>query len=476
MNYLATIGIEIHAAVNSARKLFSPAANNYNAPANTCVHFLDLGLPGTLPVLNLDVVKKAIQLGHFFNMSINYQKITFDRKNYFYFDLPKGFQITQYYYPIAKDGYIELTEFNKKIRIIQIQIEEDTAKQTSEPGYLDLDYNRSGAPLLEIVSEPSFTNAQEVLAYLIYLKRSLIFNNISDGRMELGNLRVDVNISLRKDANSDLGTKVEIKNIGSFSAVVNAIEYEIKRQSQLLDNNEPVLQETRKWSEQQQKTLFMRSKSDAVGYSFIPEANLPEFSLSEHEYQAIIDQMPTSWLTIQKKLVEDQLTSKQIDHLLDDYELFQIVDQVNDHLTNYQKSYKWVAVEILGFLNRANQTWTSINDEQMQELIKTIIATEKTKIINGKQAKVVFEAIINEKLTLDQAINKYQLKQINDVDFLTSLIDQIIIELGPKLTAMKTNPLKLEKAVIGQIMAKTNGQANPDAAKTAYEQKRNILL
>lgn len=470
MSYFVTIGLEIHAAVKSARKLFSSAINDYQAKANTNVDFLDLGLPGTLPVLNFDVVKKAIQLGHFFHMTINYQKIAFDRKNYFYFDLPKGYQISQHYYPIATNGYIELKD-QKRIKIIQIQIEEDTAKQTIGDGYLELDYNRSGAPLLEIISEPSFTNASQVLEFLTFLKRSLVFNNISDAKMELGNLRVDLNISLRKLITDPLGSKVEIKNISSFSAIAAAINYEIKRQSALLANNQIIHQQTRRWGEQQQQTIFMRQKSDVVGYSYIPEGNLPEFALSLAEYQRIIAQMPLSWLTIYKQLVASQLTEKQINHILDDYQLYQIVNQVNAQLNNYQKSYKWVGIEILGFLNKAHQNWTTISKKQINELIATILALETTKTINGKQAKIIFKAIIEENLTFHAAIDKYQLKQITDATYLKKLIVEIIGNLADQMTKLlQTNPPKLEKLVIGQVMKQTQGQANPVVVKTVYDQ------
>lgn len=476
MNYLVTIGLEIHTTVNTKRKMFSNAYNKYDAAPNSCVAFLDLGLPGTLPVINRDVINKAIQLGHFFNMHINYDRIVFDRKNYFYYDLPKGFQISQYYHPIATNGVVYLTKAQKAIKIIQIQIEEDTAKQSSSDGMLHLDYNRCGAPLLEIVSEPNFTHVDEVVEFLVYLKRSLIFNNISDGKMELGNLRVDLNISLRANATSPLGNKVEVKNINSFTNVVQAINYEIARQSAILDQNQIVPQETRRWDQELNATVFMRAKNNAVDYTFIPEANLPPYALSDDEFAELINNMPTSWLTIANELQTAGLTTKQIDHLLDDYDLYQVVAQLNHKIDNWLKAYKWIAIEILGVLNKANLKWQQLSQFQQDNLFDAIIGLEVDKIINGKQIKVVFSEIISNNLSLPEIIKLHQMEQISDLSVLCEIVSQILQDYTQQLEKFLTNEMKFEKFIIGQIMARTQAQANPNVAKQAYDQVAKPLL
>ncbi|MDQ0514074.1 aspartyl-tRNA(Asn)/glutamyl-tRNA(Gln) amidotransferase subunit B [Mycoplasmoides fastidiosum] len=468
MNYLVTIGLEIHTTVNSKRKMFSAAPNLANADPNTCIDYIDLGLPGTLPVVNLTVVEKAILLGHALKMQINYQKINFDRKNYFYYDLPKGYQITQYYHPIAKHGKIILPESQKTVEIVQIQIEEDTAKQTKVGDKILLDFNRAGTPLLEIVTAPNFTNAIQVLEFLKYLKRTLVFLGISDGKIELGNLRVDVNLSVRKNATDPYGNKVEIKNIGSFTAVASAINYEITRQTNLIKNGQSVEQQTRRWNETTETTEFMRVKSDAVEYFFIPEPNIPEFGISEERYQELITNSPQNWLSIETDLLTAGLSQKEVDHLLDNYEIYQIVHLLNQHLNDFKKSYKWIGNEILGYLNKADLNFETLAPTILQELIAAVLAVEIEQKLNAKQIKLVFSAILAEGLNLDTAIEKYNLKQITDLNFLVELAEKILEENRSKIDQFLDNPIKFEKFIIGQIMARTKAQANPLKAKEAY--------
>lgn len=473
--YFVSIGLEIHTAVISNRKMFSDALNSDYAKPNTAVSWLDLGLPGTLPIVNLHVINKAIQLGHFWKMFVNYNAIKFDRKNYFYFDLPKGYQITQYFHPIATEGKIFLDDFDAPIRLIQIQIEEDTAKQIRNGNFIKLDYNRCGAPLLEIVTKPDFHDSQTVVKFLIHLKRTLCFLEISDGKIENGNLRVDVNISLSTDPNK-FGTKVEVKNIGSFNATAQAIEYEIFRQTQLLNQNQKIQQETRKWNEAIQQTQFMRQKSDAVGYCFMPEPNIPTFGFSESEYQAIVNQTPVHWKVIQNQLFDKGLSLVDINNLLDHYELYLLFALILSKLNDVKKAYKWSAIEILGQLNKDNIELEKLDENVLNELVLTVEAVEIKKILNSKQAKTVFESIIQTKCTLDDAIIKHNLKQITDINFLENLVQEILKFNQNQIEKFLENPLKFEKFIIGQIMSKTRAQANPYAAKTAYENIAAKLL
>jgi aspartyl-tRNA(Asn)/glutamyl-tRNA(Gln) amidotransferase subunit B len=237
--YIVTIGLEIHTELNTKSKMFSSSINSINAPINTDVNEIDLGLPGILPSPNKEAIIKAIKLCKALNMKID-PLLRFDRKNYFYQDLPKGYQITQQYYPIGKNGKLN------DVSIQRLHLEEDTAKQFVVDNKINLDYNRAGIPLIEIVSEPVIHSSKQAIDFLIELRNILIFCDISDGKMEEGSFRVDVNISLAKDSDNELGTKVEIKNINSFANVVEAIDFEIKRQSTLLQQNKKITQETRR--------------------------------------------------------------------------------------------------------------------------------------------------------------------------------------------------------------------------------------
>ena len=237
-NFIPVIGIEVHCQLNTKAKMFSDAKHNNDDPVNTNISPIDLGLPGTLPTINKIAVSKAIRLAHLLHMEIDHI-LRFDRKNYFYQDLPKGYQITQQFYPIGKNGYIEIGN-NKKIRIQRIHIEEDTAKEMKVNGHIHLDYNRAGVPLIEIVSEPDIHSAEEAVSYLVNLKRLLVFMNISDGKMENGSLRADINVSLSIFGSDKKNQRTEIKNVNSFANIAKAINYEIERQSELLLLNKKI--------------------------------------------------------------------------------------------------------------------------------------------------------------------------------------------------------------------------------------------
>jgi aspartyl-tRNA(Asn)/glutamyl-tRNA(Gln) amidotransferase subunit B len=265
-----TIGCEIHTELKTKTKMFSPSLNLYSPEPNTNINEIDLGLPGTLPSPNKQAVILGILLAKILKMNIN-DNLVFDRKNYFYPDLPKGFQITQQYYPIGYDGKIKIDE-QEYIEIERIHLEEDTAKQIAESDYIKLDFNRAGVPLLEIVSRPQIHSRESCIKYLKALRHVLVFNKISDGKMENGSLRVDLNISVSKT--DKLGTKVEIKNINSFNNVGKAIDFEFLRQTDLLEKNQPVLQETRRWDDTTQSTIGMRSKSNAIDYKYFTEPNI----------------------------------------------------------------------------------------------------------------------------------------------------------------------------------------------------------
>ena len=289
-NFEVIIGIEVHTVLNTKTKMFSSSLNLHNAAPNTLVNVIDLGLPGILPAPNAMAIVKAIWLAKSINAEINYQNIQFDRKNYYYLDLPKGYQITQQFFPIGKNGKINIMSNNveKVITIQRMHLEEDTAKQIIKNGYIELDYNRCGLPLIEIVTDPVIYSANEAMEYLKKLVQILRFNNISDAKLEDGSLRADVNISVRPIGQKSLNNKVEIKNINSISNVGKAINFEINRQIGLYFQNKEVLQETRRFDDQTNQTILMRTKEDAINYRYFHEPNITKICLTDNEYQQIL--------------------------------------------------------------------------------------------------------------------------------------------------------------------------------------------
>ena len=286
--YKVVIGLEVHCELKTNSKNFSSSKNEYTETPNIYVNEVDLGMPGILPVTNAFSVKQALKTALALKCEIP-DYVVFDRKNYYYADLPKGFQITQTRKPMGRNGFINIfvKDEIKKIDIEQIHLEEDTASMVHHSNYSLIDYNRAGVPLIEVVTKPCISNADEAFGFLEALRNLFLYTEVSEARLDRGEMRCDVNISLMKEDAKEFGTKVEIKNIGSFLNVKNAIEYEIKRQTEVLESGDKVIQETRRFDEREMKTFSMRSKVDSVDYKYFIEPNLPPFNLSK-EYISIV--------------------------------------------------------------------------------------------------------------------------------------------------------------------------------------------
>ncbi|MGV2392830.1 UNVERIFIED_CONTAM: Asp-tRNA(Asn)/Glu-tRNA(Gln) amidotransferase subunit GatB [Campylobacter lari] len=292
-NFEVIIGIEIHLELNTKTKMFSPAKIDFDAEPNTCVNQIDLAYPGTLPLVNKEAVISGIKLAKALNMTID-DELHFDRKNYFYTDLPKGYQITQFYRPIGSEGYVEIDVDGqkKKIQVERIHLEEDTARQHHGEITM-LDYNRAGVPLIEIVTHPVLRSADEAVAYVDMIRRIALSLNISTAKMEQGSLRADINISLRPKGYKGFGTKIEIKNMNSFRAIKNAIEFEIEHQKNLILNHQEILQQTKRYDESTQSTVVMRTKTGEVDYKYFPEPNIPFIKLSKEFIDNVkLDELP----------------------------------------------------------------------------------------------------------------------------------------------------------------------------------------
>lgn len=460
-NFKTVIGIEVHTVVNSKTKMFSGTASAHNDPINKNVNEIDLGLPGALPSINDLVVRKAICLANALHMNIA-DIVSFDRKNYFYRDLPKGYQITQFYNPIGTEGYVEIdvNGKKKKIRVERIHIEEDTAKQMSIDGRILLDFNRCGMPLIEIVTKPDINSAQEAMAYLTQLKRILTFcGEISDAKMEDGSLRADVNISINPYGSDDYGTRVEIKNINSISNVGKAIEYEINRQMSLYLQGKEVTHDTRRYDDVKGETIFMRDKL-ATDYHYMPEGNILPFALTDEYKQQALRQARHSIDDIVKSLYDLKLDAKLIALLLDDYPLYKIFNKVLTETKDSQAAITWIIVELVGLLKKDNKTIESVSDKKVDFIIEMIKILNDGKI-NAKQAKTVISEIYKDEIAPSTIIEKHGFKQITDEKELSKLIDEIVNKNFAIILKNKDRPERIEKMLLGQLMKETQGQANP---------------
>lgn len=476
-NFQATIGVEVHTVLNTKTKMFSSAPNCRTDAANVNLHVIDLGLPGTMPAPNKQAIVKALRLAQALRMKEVNLLVRFDRKNYFYQDLPKGFQITQQYHPFAKDGSLTIVVNNrsKQVLIERFHLEEDTAKQFNTANGLYLDYNRCGAPLIEIVTNPVFENALEVKAYLIALRQVLLHNNISDAKMEEGSMRADINVSVRPIGSKNLGTRVEIKNINSFNNVEKAINYEIKRQIESLLSGVQIVQSTYRYDDTSQTTVFMRKKTIDVDYRYMTEANILQIQLDKNWVQTIYDYLPKQPEAIIEQLKNLQIDPKQIDQLLDSQELLQAFNYVNDEVNNPKEVVRWLLTELLGLVNKKeNNTFEhAVSSVDLNNLI-TLINLLSAGEINGKQAKKILEVSYENKKSPQVLISELNMVQIKDKAVLIPIVNDLIEKSKENITKnLATRKERVQSMLLGLLMKETNGQANPDVANEVVNQLLN---
>lgn len=451
INYEVIIGIEIHLELNTKTKMFSSAPNNFKADPNTQVSVIDLAYPGTLPQLNKQAVVKSIKLAKALNMSID-KLIRFDRKNYFYPDLPKGYQITQQYHPIGKDGIVNV--LGKKIEIERIHMEEDTAKSSHEGDLTLLDFNRAGVPLIEIVSRPDIRNAKEAAKYVETIRDIALALDISDAKMEEGSLRADVNISIRPFGFKGYGTKVEIKNMNSLSNIESAIEFEINEQIHAISNGGYVKQVTKRFDEATKTNVVMRDKTDSVDYKYFHEPNIPHIRLSDEFVDSIkIEEMP--WER-EKRYLSQGIEQSYVDKLLWDLDKAKWFDQLN--FNDKGKAAKLFFAEVVSLANEKGLPVSklSIPANEFDKCLKYI---EEGKI-SGKQAKDIIPLLTNNE-TVDEIISKLGFEQISDPNTLRKMIDEIIKNNLEFINSNKDKRERVEKFIIGLLMKNTKGQANP---------------
>ncbi len=478
MDYEPVIGLEVHCQLKTKTKIFCSDPYEFGAPANTLAGPVTLGLPGCLPVLNEKVLEMAIMAGLALNCKI--AKITkFDRKHYFYPDLPKGYQISQYDQPYAIDGYIEIKKLNQeavKVRIKRIHMEEDAGKLLhsyhSNETVSFVDLNRAGAPLLEIVTEPDLRTSEDAWLFLQTLRSIIRSLGISDANMEEGSLRCDANVSVHKP-NEPLGTRVEIKNLNSFKAVRNAIDYEIERQISILESGGSVIQSTVLWDADKKQTRLMRTKEDAEDYRYFPDPDLPVFEISPAFVESIRKTMPELPNQKRERYIRDyNLPEYDAIVLTRDTDIANYFEEAIQYSNDPKKTSNWVKDEILGVLNKKD---ISINNfpctpKRLGNLIKLLNQGKITQRI----AKQVFEHIYEEDLDPEQIIEKYDYKPV-DYNQLEAVIEKVFQSFPEQVQQILTGKDKVKGFLVGQIMKETRGQAPPEEVHNLIEKKLSSL-
>ena len=465
--YFVTIGLEIHIVLNTNTKMFSPAKSTHEDAVNNHLNEIDLALPGSMPSVNENAVRKGIVLANALHMQIHTDPISFDRKNYFYWDLPKNFQITQQFNPIGTNGYVILDDENHtKISIERIQLEEDTAKQLKieKSNDLKLNYNRAGMPLIEIVSNPVLHSSSEVELYLKALREICIFMDVSDAKMEEGSMRVDVNLSLSNDEHT-FGTKVEIKNINSITNAKLAAEYEIKRQSEILDKNEVVQQETRRFDDTTLTTVFMRKKADAIDYRYMTEPNILAIYAPKEFVNETLKNIALHPYELKQVLKQNNINQKDINLLLSNKKIYDLFQQAYALTLDYKDASRWILNELMGALNKQEKTIESLSANEINSLL-VLIKDYKENKFNSKQAKDLFNEVFLNHVNYDEALKilLQNSKSYSDEDILKMINDLLSINPNTK-QELTTRYEKAEKFIMGTLMKQTKGQVNPIKVK-----------
>lgn len=477
MEWEVVIGLEIHAQLATKSKIFSGAATAYGTAPNTQACAVDLGMPGVLPVLNKEAVRMAVKFGTAIDAHIAPRSV-FARKNYFYPDLPKGYQISQFELPIVGAGHldIELEDgSSKRIGVTRAHLEEDAGKSLHEDfhGLTGVDLNRAGTPLLEIVSEPDMRSAKEAVAYMKKIHSLVRYLEICDGNMQEGSFRCDANISMRPKGQKEFGTRAEIKNLNSFRFVERAINIEIERQIDILEEGGTVNQETRLYDSAKNETRSMRSKEEAFDYRYFPDPDLLPVELTSEDIEAIRKTLPE--LPHQKKerfTASFGLTAYDAGVLTSSRELADFFENVVTSSGNENKlAANWVTGDFMAALNKAgiDITKSPVSAEQLGGMIQRIA----DNTISGKIAKQVFEAIWNREGDADTIIEKKGLKQITDSGAIEAIIDEIIANNANQTEQYRAGKDKLFGFFVGQTMKATQGKANPAQVNSLLKKKLN---
>lgn len=467
--YKVVIGLEIHCELLTNSKNFSSSKNAYSEFPNENIGPVDLGFPGILPVINKEGVKKALKVATALHCTIP-EVIVFDRKNYFYPDLPKGYQITQNKKPVGTNGYlmIHVGEEDKKVLIHDTHLEEDTASLEHYDTYSLIDYNRAGVPLLETVTEPCLSSAEEVVAFLEALRSLFLYTGVSEARSDRGQMRCDVNISLMEENATELGTKVEMKNINSFNNVKEAIRYEIKRQTEILNQGGKIVQETRRYDDKDMCTYSMREKVDAIDYKYFEEPNIVPIRVTEEFLEEIKKEIPPlQYERIQTYMGEYGLSRYDATILVKEKEIAEYFESTIQN-TSPKSAANWMNSVILGYLNK--------NDMSIKDLFVTpkmlseLIAMVETGKISSKQGKEILYKAIDEKGNPTDLVEKMGVSQIANEEEIRKIVIEVLEE-NEHLIEDYRKGKRVFDFFIGQIMKKTRGKANPSMASAILKEE-----
>ncbi|HOW36283.1 MAG TPA: Asp-tRNA(Asn)/Glu-tRNA(Gln) amidotransferase subunit GatB [Candidatus Omnitrophota bacterium] len=462
-DFQTVIGLEVHLQLNTQSKIFCGCANTFGQPPNTQTCPVCLGLPGSLPVFNRRVLDHALKIAMALHCNVN-PFIKFDRKNYYYPDLPKGYQISQYDLPIANNGFLEIKTGDtvKRINIRRAHLEEDAGKLIHDPAANCslVDYNRAGTPLMEIVTEPDIHSPQEAYDYLTELKLSLQYLDVSDCDMEKGSLRCDANISIRKKGAKELGTKAELKNMNSFKAVKAALEFEENRQAQTIQAGEKIAQETRLWNEQKQITISMRSKEEAHDYRYFPEPDLVPFTVDQQTIEEIRKVLPESPAEkFNRFLKQYALSEYDTQILIQDKNLAAFFEECTTHYPQAKKICNWIIGPLAQELNtrRTGITTLNLKPGDFTDLVQKV----DEGILSNLTGKNVLSAMIDTNKNAQTIISEKGLAQVSDDSTLEKIVDEVIRENEKTAAQIKEGKENAIGFLVGQAMRKTNGKANP---------------
>lgn len=470
MKYIPTIGIEVHCELKTIHKAFSNSLNTYGSSANSATNEIDLGYPGALPILNKEIFDLGIKCAKVLNCKIN-TKTSFDRKNYFYPDNSKNFQITQKNYPLGYEGYVEIdTSFGKKrINIEEMHLEEDTAKSFHESGKTLLDFNRAGIPLIEIVSKPDISNELEAVLYVEKLRELLSYSEISDVKIEEGSLRCDVNVSIKKEGQEELGTKVEIKNIGSINSIKQAILVEVERQKNILESNEIIREQTRKFDEKSNTTILMRMKETKNDYRYFPEPDIPSIEISDKWIDSIV--VPMLPDEIRERYRKYGINEVNISALILYRDLNRFLDETIEIGGDPLICANLLTGDILSILNKKNISIyeSNLKTTDLSNLSSKIITNE----ISSKISKTIIPILLESNKSIEEIIREHNLVKIENIEELKPIILSILDENKSFVNENIGNLDKVEKFLMGQVMKQTKGNADPIISKKIIIEELN---
>lgn len=477
MGWETVIGLEVHVQLATHSKLFSGSSTTFGAAPNTQANVFDLAMPGTLPVLNEQALRMAVKFGLAVDAEIGRRSV-FDRKNYFYPDLPKGYQVSQLDFPTVGKGSLEITLEDGSTRVIGItraHIEEDAGKSLHEDyqGQTGIDLNRAGTPLLEIVSEPEIANAKEAVAYLKKLHSIIRYLGISDGNMSQGSMRCDANVSVRRTGSTELGTRAEIKNINSFRFVEKAILHEAQRQIDILEDGGRIVQETRLYDADRDETHSMRSKEVANDYRYFPEPDLLPIVIDEAYIEAVRAELPELPNAKRERFVAQySLSEYDAGVIASSREMAEFFEEVVTICDDAKLSSNWVTVDLQAILNKQD---LEIDQSPISATrLGGLIARIKDQTISSKIAKTVFEAMLESAQSADEIIESQGLKQVTDSGAIEKLVDEVIAGNPEQVEQYRAGKEKVFAFFIGQAMKASRGKANPEQLNTLLTQKLKI--